>query len=43
MCIRDSYHVGLNVTGAALLVRGVAQVLALPLSRACLLYTSRCV
>ena len=27
------YHIGLNVTGAALLVRGVAQVLATPLSR----------
>ena len=33
-CVRALYHVGLNVTGAALLVRGVAQVLALPLSRA---------
>lgn len=27
------YHVGLNVTGAALMVRGVAQALSLPLSR----------
>lgn len=27
------YHVGLNVTGAALVVRGVAQALSLPLSR----------
>ena len=33
-CVLALYHVGLNVTGAALLVRGVAQVLALPLSRA---------
>lgn len=32
-CVLALYHVGLNVTGAALLVRGVAQVLALPLSR----------
>ena len=32
-CMLALYHVGLNVTGAALLVRGVAQVLALPLSR----------
>ncbi len=32
-CVFALYHVGLNVTGAALLVRGVAQVLALPLSR----------
>ena len=28
------YHTGLNLTGAALLARGIAQVLALPLSRA---------
>ncbi len=28
------YHAGLNLTGAALLARGIAQVLALPLSRA---------
>lgn len=27
------YHVGLNVTGAALVARGVAQALSLPLSR----------
>ncbi len=33
-CVLALYHVGINVTGAALLVRGVAQVLALPLSRA---------
>ena len=33
-CVLAIYHVGLNVTGAALLVRGVAQVLALPLSSA---------
>ena len=33
-CVLALYHVGLNITGAALLVRGVAQVLALPLSRA---------
>lgn len=32
-CVLALYHVGINVTGAALLVRGVAQVLALPLSR----------
>ena len=32
-CVLALYHVGLNVTGAALLDRGVAQVLALPLSR----------
>ena len=28
------YHTGLNLTGAALLARGIAKVLALPLSRA---------
>ena len=27
------YHTGLNITGAALLARGITQVLAMPLSR----------
>ena len=32
--VLELYHTGLNLTGAALLARGIAQVLALPLSRA---------